>query len=271
HIAAEPGALTCTPQSLTRGQNVSCKVTGTGVVVKKWTFVGQAYNDPNTVWKLEVPATSNTWQGTAVISGDVSAQATVNGVPRSQPLTASFSVQQRTGTQWSWGPGQHWKHTIGSIGADPGCFLGDSLLYGHTVFFGRTARTKTCDDQTLTPSPFATTTGGYSVKQVTAGPNAGFWYVSAITDQMLMWSIMNPVMTSGSSVKFPLTDPAEKSLCSAAAGQSVTQANWYFFNKTCENANADGMIAGVWNHEEYGCCGGNGHEAQLERVAQLPE
>jgi len=269
----EPGALTCTPSNPTRFQTVTCTVTGTGVVVTKWDFYGAAYDDANTVWHVDGPTSPNSWKGAAITSGDVIAKATVNGVTRSKPLTASFSVQRRTGNSWSWGPLNHWKWTKGNIGAPPNCFVGVLLLYyDNFKTLGWSARTSTCDFDVLTPDPVTDSIGGYSVKQVTTGgPNNGLWYVSAITYQMLTWASINSVMTSGSSAKWNLYDQSEINLCSTAARKSITQANFYFFNKTCKGVDVDGLISGVWSHEGYGSADGNGHEAQLERGAQLPE
>lgn len=139
HVIRNYGQLACTPQIPTRGQTVTCTVTGAGVAVTKWTFVGQAFDDPTTFWRVNGPTSGNSWKGPAIVGGTVTAESAVNGVPQTNPLTASFSVQGRTGHSWSWGPGNHWQYTRGAVGAQPNCFTGvegEPLLYSENKLFG---------------------------------------------------------------------------------------------------------------------------------------
>ena len=268
HVTHDPVALTCTPSNPTRLQNVSCAVKGTGVVVTKWTFTGPSF-DGTVIWKVTGPTSGNSWKGAVVMSGDVTAEVTVNGKPRLSPLTAKLSVQRRTGSAWDWGPNNHWGYSQVALGSAPCPFLGTMLYsYVESTVVGQSARKNYCDTDALTPSPRTDSTTGYSVKQVPAGgPNAGIWYVSAISYQMSTWSMINPAVTSGSSIAYTLTSQTDIDRCKAGAGKTITKANFYFYNKTCAQVNVDAFISSVWNHEGRGCCSGNGHQAQLEMAA----
>src|SRR5205823_11858722 len=98
--------------------------------------------------------------------GDVVATATVNGVPRRTPLTSSFTVLPRRSTSWTWGPLNHWKfspYTGKACGS--GLMLNNETMASYTRV-GWNRRTGGCSAGTLTPDPFATSTNGYSVRQV---------------------------------------------------------------------------------------------------------
>jgi hypothetical protein len=253
---------------------VTCTATGTGVQVTGWTWTGPSYNDPNTILRVTGPTSGNTWKGTAIASGDVQAEATVGGIRLTTPLMASFTVQARTGSAWQWGPNNHWKYTEGVVGSLPYCGSG-TMLYWETTVMGWNFRKGTCDDLVLTPEPNSDPNTGYTVKTVSGGPNAGLWYVSALTYQMLTESNINTALPSTSAISYTLVDAIEKSDCAAGAGKTVTKANFYFFNATCRGTDPAGLIAGVRRHEGYGTTVGvsqeNGHQIQLEKGASLPE
>jgi hypothetical protein len=254
--------------TVTRGQTVTCTVTGAGVVVTKWTFTGPSY-DGSIIWRVEDATPSgNSWKGPAVMSGDVTAEVTINGRPHS-PLTAKLTVKRRTGNNWSWGPGNHWGYSTVTLGSAPCPFLGTMLYsFTDTTVAGQSFRKSYCDTDVLTPRPSKDSTTGYSVKQVPAGgPNAGIWYVSGISYQMLTWSMVNPAITSGSSVSYALTAQADLDRCRAGTGKTITKANFYFYNKNCGKVNVDYFISTIFLHEGRGCCSGNGHQAQLEIAA----
>jgi len=270
HVIQEPGELTCTPAPL-RGQEVKCTVTGIGVAVTSWTFTGPAYHNATQILRVIGPTSGNVWKGPAVTSGDVTANVTVNGSPRSKPLTSSFAVRARTGDAWSWGPNNHWRFTRGTPGSGPACGFGQ-MLYAETTREGWNRRKGTCDELILTPAPGESETGGYTVKQAPAGgPNAGLWYVSALSYQMLEESNINIAITPNSPYLFTLFDATEKAECAAGAGKAISKATFYFFNETCKKVDVAGYVKGTWNHEGYGLANGTGHQAQLEMAARRPE
>jgi hypothetical protein len=270
HISFEvepdpPPLLTCTPAP-TRGADVTCTVSGTGVAVTGWTFTGPAYNNPTTILRVTAAGGSNSWIGPAITSGDVAAQVTVNGVPRSTPVISSFTVQQRTGNAWTWGPNLHWKYTQGT---GKNCFSGTMDYFEGTVV-GWNRRTGGCEPGMLTPDPF-TSTKGYTVNAPTSGPNSGIWYVTGLTYQMLRESQINQAVTPTSTLTHTLVDASEKAECSANAGKPIAKANFYFFNDTCKRLDVAGYVAGIWRHEGYGTTNGSGHQAQFEMAASLVE
>lgn len=265
-----PGELTCKSptgtSTVTRGATVTCIVTGAGVVVTGWTFTGPSYENPNTILRVTGAGGSNSWIGTAIASGDVAAQITVNGVP-SAPLTSSFTVQPRTGSAWSWGPNLHWKFTQGT---GKNCGYG-TMEYFDSTRIGWNRRTGVCTPGALTPYAWEDSTRGYTVKAPTSGPNKNIWYVSALTYQLLRESQINQAITPTSKLIYALVDASEKAECSANAGTTITKANFYFFNATCKRLDVAGFIAGVWRHEGYGTNNNGGHQAQFELAASMPE
>lgn len=253
--------LSCIPNPVDRGQDVSCKLTVAGGEVSGWTFTGR--NGSNTADITIHPtfgATSLEWTGRAVTSGSVKVNFTVNGAPDS--LTTSYAVKPRT---WTWVRTDKWSYRAG-IG-QPNCFPNSKYQYGEQGGVGGwSARLGTCDGIPVSPDPL-NEAGGYTLYTVTNGPNEGQSYVLSVDYRMDTESNLNPAILPGNPPFYTLS---KRDSCKA---KGVTTADLYDFNTKCKLVDVSLNINGLWNHEGYGTdpVMRNGHQAQLEYYASQPE
>jgi len=251
--------LVCT--QVQRGATATCTASGDGVAVTGWSFAFPAYNlSPPGV--VQGPNSGNTWSGTAVTSGTVTAQYSRNGTPGSAPLNATLAVQPRP---WSWGPSD-WAFTAGT---GPICDAGPFTSNGSTTL-GWNRRKGTCDGGRVVPHPPELPNGGYTIAVVTSGPNATLWYVTSVSYRMETESGLNPSILEGSPVTFQLLAAPDKNACKKALGASVTSVNFFNFNDKCKNVGLTPFIDGLWAHEGFGTSNNNGHEAQGRLAAADP-
>lgn len=235
--------LTCSPAAI--GQVASCTVTGG--TVARWNFGTNGDLFPG-------PEGGQSWSGVAVKGGTVGVELTDGKI-----LTSQLIVSPRG---WRWGS-SHWTFTQG--GGPTGCDTtapapGTGILWG----WNRTASGACNDDAgryqpNLRTSPHA----GYTIGQVTSGPNAGFWYVTSVRYTMDRGSNINPSLTAGGS-RHLLTDPGQAATCRTAMGLAPVDpvyVNFYTFNEVCMGVDVDGILGAVWLHEGFGSTGSNGHES----------
>lgn len=264
HIVSSEPRVDCTPNPQ-RGVKVTCTAWGSGVEVTDWTFDGSTYS--NASLRITGPSSDSTWEGTAVTSGTVSATVTVNGQPRSEPLTAAINVVARTGTAWHFGPPDDWSYSQGT-GLDY-CYQGTfALPAGGTI--GWSTRKGDCDGTPITPVPRLARNSGYTIAQVSTGPNAGVWYVTSVSYRMDTESNLTTAILDGSSLVYQLVDKAEKRDCNKGGGPAVTAVNFYTFNAKCRKNDLTPMFTALWLHEGRGLSNSSGHQGQLELAAANP-
>lgn len=256
------------PAPLVRGQQVTCTVTGPGVVVTGWSFAGPAYNPDSAAHFIPGPPSGNPWSGPAVASGTVTARISVNGTPDS--LKADFTVENRTGPAWHWQKDSlYW--TFGELQAGQRCFTG-LFVTGDTLntVVGWNVRKGFCDGGVITPYPNVIAKG-YTLQSATSGPNTGLYYVNTVTYRMDTQSNFLAAIKSGNNTRWKSVDPAQQAACTSA-GLSAS-VNFFDFNSKCQNLAAvvAAFHAGLLLHEGYGRQNNSGHQGQLEQAAALPE
>jgi len=147
---ADTLVVTCTPAPVSRGENVKCTATpqtpGANVTVTKWTFTSADLPNPITL------ASSDTiWSGLAAVSGNVTAEGTVNGLQQSG--TGLLTVKAR---DWSTEQATYsWGEVPSDLPLRP-----DSL--------GKLGDTRHFTGVDLPPEKYV---------QIENGPNAGVFYV----------------------------------------------------------------------------------------------
>ena len=261
-------SLNCTPTP-TRGDEVSCEVTGDGIAVTSWNFNGPSHNG-SSAHDFTVQSSENPWRGTAVASGTVTAEITVNGVRRDPPLTDDFAVQARTaGPDWDWE--SHWHYGKGEA---IDCYPNDYWYYlKPKTYMGWNVRKGGCDGNTISPVPSVDRTAGYTVSAVASGPNLGLSYATSLSYRMDTESNINSSVKAESPAVYQLVDKADAKAClSKDKKTAITAANFYTYNVACKKINLDsGMFKGLYNHEGYGTSNNSGHQAQIEIAARKPD
>ena len=247
--------------SVQRGANASCDVGANGGTIPStvsWTFTGGGRTNYGAPGAL-------TWGGIAVQSGQVSVALSTGST-----LQATFTV---TDHGWRW---QRGVQMLLSHGTAP--LPIDGLGYEEWVIGAQTRLGWNCTRggcgsiERVQPSVATNPRAGYEIAQVPSGPNAGFWYVSAVSYKMDRETALNRSILPGAA-RHQLAEGWQASQCRAAMllppGTRVV-VNLYEFNKLCVGSDIDGMIAGAWNHEELGSTGTNGHEGRAYHFAGQP-
>lgn len=260
-----PGELKCTPAAPTRGQTVTCIVTGTGVLASGWNFTGPAFDSTGAALNIKGPTSGNSWSGVAVTSGVVSARISVNGVPRADSLRGGFIVTNRTGSTWHWQKDVNWTYGEGLAKQD--CHK-ELFLYHAPAILGWNVSKGLCESSPVRPLP--SSGSGYTLQPVTSGPNTGLNFVKTVTYRMDTQSNVLAAIKSGSSTRWSLVDSAQKRSCSSK--NVSTTVNFYDFNLKCMNAfDLPSFIPGLFFHEGRGKIDNSGHQAQLELTASMPK
>ena len=255
---ADP-SLHCTA-TVQRGAVVVCNVNGSDVTVASWTWT-----DANGGATVSGPAGGREWSGTAVQNGSVSATISRGGVPVTSPLTASFLVTSRN---WAWDSSK-WTYSQGTA---PACFNARPTTTSTTTWGWNVAK-GSCDPRRLAPNPLTDTLSnpsGYSIAQVSVGPNAGLWYVTSVSYQMQTESNLDVNLTA-SGPNYSIGNASQERLCRQPLGLSSRDpvlVNFYNFNTKCEGQSLAAMFTGLWNHEGFGTGTlNNGHEARGRMAA----
>ena len=261
-----PGELTCTPPAPTRGQIVTCTVTGAGVLATGWNFTGPAYDSLGASLNIKRTTSGNSWFGQAVASGVVSARISVNGVPQPDSLRSAFIVINRTGPAWHWKKDPLYWNFGDTTATD--CYNPD-FAYNEGGVMGWNVRAGTCDAFLITPYPKTSIDKGYTLQSVTDGPNTGLWYVKTISYKMNTEADMAPSIKNGSKKRWKVLEPTQQASCTSA-GVSTT-VNFYDFNSKCKGIGAvvNAFHQGLKWHEGYGKQNSSGHQGQLEDSAAL--
>ncbi len=245
-----------------RTSNVRCaaRTTSGTATSHSWTFTGHPLN--GVPLNLLHPGDS-VWAGPMVASGTVRVTATVGGHSLSEQLLVGMLNRS-----WSWGPSD-WP--FGHAQAPPISGGDDEPQIGSGFLRGWNCRAEdswACANLRRVKPDLNAESGGYTVVRVSAGPNQGFWYVGTASFTMPTASNMNGQITSAGRTR-TLTG-SQAALCRSAMGLGPTapvNVNFYTFNETCMGVDVDAMLTGVWNHEEYGRLGNNGHESVSRAAA----
>lgn len=94
--ASGPPTLACMPANVTRGEQVTCTVSGNVDEVLGWDFKGAKV-------KAQSASAGQQWMGTAVVGGTVTAEVrfTENGSETTKKLTADYAVDARQWPAWT--------------------------------------------------------------------------------------------------------------------------------------------------------------------------
>jgi|GEM_PF-2361015 len=259
---ASAPVMTC-PSSVVRGSPVTCTVAfGSGDNSMDWSVNSWQFTSGGTI-SVTSGGGSTSWSGTTVVGGTVYATV-VKTDGTSNQLISSFAVTSRG---WRWGA-SNWTY---SPGMAPVCY---NQELGPGVHIGWNTNVGTCtpSEGRYLPNMLTSPRAGYSVAQVTGGPNTGLWYVTAASYYMQRVSNLNPQVTqSGSSRQLPEGPQAAecRSQMGLAPGTPVV-VNFYEYNLLCKGVNMSALIQGAWDHEGFGTAGTNGHEGRAHSlVSQL--
>lgn len=254
--------LTC-PASVQRGVVFSCTVTanGSGFTAGQWRW--QPDNSTTVTTPVLGPSNLFAWTGPAVVGGSVSVPLT-DSTGVTNTLTGTFAVTART---WRWSSAD-WSFTQGTSTAN--CSVQEPQI-GSPTLLGWHVGVGTCSGQPMRPDLTSTPRSGYTVQQVSWGPNAGIWYVTGVQFRMETESGMNPGITAGGARRL-LTNYSQVQACRTnapqhyPAGQPV-YVNLWEFNERCKRHSLSAFHNGIWAHEGYGSTGTNGHESRLRMAA----
>jgi hypothetical protein len=110
---------------------------------------------------------------------------------------------------------------------------------------------------------------GYSIGQVTSGPNTGLWYVTDVRYYMERVSGMNPQVTAnGSAFQLPEGSQANECRTNMGLGPSdPVHVYYHTFNSRCKGVDMGAVIQAIWGHEGFGANGGTGHESRAHALA----
>lgn len=250
--------LICT-SPVTRGQQVSCKVSS-----PSWTVTGWEFNPDNTgsltVGPVQEASASTEWKGTAVATGVVTAHVTNGGASRD--LKARFVVNTR---QSPWGTAGNWTYYDSispSMDVEP--------IPGVQITYGRN-----CPDSLpcvrtshVQPDPAQFPGFGFTADTVASGPNKGYWYVATSKYAMHRHAKLNPAIYDTSHWTHPVANPTNQ--CRNALGfgpKAAVSANWNRYSNKCKGINTPGFVSAVLGHEGFGYGGGVGHEGLARATA----
>lgn len=216
--------------SVVRGETVHCLVVpDTHVDSVSWTFNGSGYLNQNQ--KTIDPE----WVGTGVIAGivyaalyiggsaDTTVVGSINVIDRSWPWLQNVSYHQGAASPWF--DGVEPLETLNAVGWNCELTLGCPADIGSRVFF-----------------PQASSGAGYSVAEVTSGPNDGVWYVDSANFEMHLGSNVNPYLLPSST---PLFTVGATYPCVPYMSISI-----YDYNVTCKGVLVDSLVAVTWRHED---------------------
>lgn len=209
------------------------------------------------------PSGTLAWSGIAVQSGQVS-------VPLSSgnTLQATFSV---TNYGWRWQQGVQMLLSHGTAPLPVDGVGNEEWIFGVPTRLGwNCTRGAICGTiERVQPSVATDPQAGYEIASVPGGPNAGFWYVTAVSYKMDRETGMNRTILPGGA-RHQLAEGSQATSCRAALNIPIGTpvfVNLYEFNRYCKGSDIDGLIAGAWNHEELGSTGTNGHEGRAYHFA----
>lgn len=246
HVTVPRIAVTCTPSTIVRASSspVSCAASAAGTVaIKGWTFTAT----DSAIGSVTSSQTTTTWAGTAVASGVVTVQATVNGFTATSD-TGHIVVTPRSG--WSWANDK-------STGdATTGTFeCNNARHYVVPGWFGWTTSDSTCKNigLLLWPDPTGKSSKrGWQLGQVTTGgPNGGLWYVTSDKTGMHIRSqILKDIRPDGLTYSVTGSDTVAARCKSAGVKSSATVT---VVNNTCmkdtSTFNFAGLYSFSWKHE----------------------
>lgn len=263
-----PPAVAC--DTVARGETATCTITRPVDSVLSWTFTGPLEHwlfSPDTVTVTD-STSSTTWTGRAVLPGDVSATATMNGGVDTVTLQGTLPVDDRP---WAWGQAD-WTWTDLSTTSLCG-YQGDEwyLPYapGDATTLAHNRWVADCDVdgrllQSIQPS---WPDSAYVRDRVQGGPNADLWYVTSADFFMDRTADMNPFLKQNYTPRDQVTDKTDVRLCSKWAG--TTLVNFWEYNELCQRFSLDPFFRGLWDHEGMGSNAtttdyqlANGHEAR---------
>jgi len=248
------GPMLVCPAQVTRGSVVTCSLTTAdelSTVVSEWVYTDTAGQGGG----HREPSSDHTWSGTAVHGGIVSVIVDTGSGP--EEYFSGFVVTNRG---WRWDSSK-WSFQQGGA---PACWNPPATTAGFIIGWNTAANR--CDPLRLDPDPRTDATNGYSVAQVSGGPNHGWWYVTGASYRMDRGSNLNPNVLPGGP-RFHVANGTQAQECrnGGLTGTSI-YANFYEFNRYCKGVAMDAMITAAWAHEGFGSTGSNGHES-VARVA----
>ncbi|HET8836180.1 MAG TPA: hypothetical protein VFN08_15730 [Gemmatimonadales bacterium] len=251
--------LICTPATVTRGQQVSCKVTSPNWSVSSWDFAPD--NTGNlTVGPVHESSTSKEWKGIATLSGLVTAHVTSSS--GSRDVKARFTVTNRSSP---WGTAGNWTY-FDSVTSS----MDVELVPTATVTLGRNcADSFPCPPAISHVMPDPNNRGaGFTGAMVPTGPNNGYWYVDTYKYGIHRHSKINPTIYDSSHWVHPVANPTKQ--CRQALGfgpKDAVSANWARYSGKCQGVNMPAFVSGALGHEGMGYGGGVGHESLARAVA----
>jgi hypothetical protein len=197
-----------------------------------------------------------------VVGGTVFARAITNG--HEQTVSTTFEVRRR---DRSWGP-DRWILTEEAGPIRPNeipSFEGGNLGWNCAAIYCGSSW-----DPWISPDLRQTPNAGYTVGQVSSGPNTGLWYVGATVFRMDRLSNIIPQARADADDRVSLTGETAQ-LCREVGpfGSGPTHVNFYEFNQLCGGLDMGAFLRATLDHEGRGSGAGNGHQAQAEHAAAL--
>ncbi len=217
------------------------------------------------------------WNGILVTPGLVQASFSMDTAGLAVDFSGRIEVTDRN---WDWGPAD-WQSDLWNPQGPEAIYFDTASSEGATLLFqpptlsfewGYTCANvhvadASCEGRIIQPSYENGETGGYTLGEVSAGPNEGLAYVLSADFGIHTDAAINPRLDPADTVMF--------------SGGECSPANWWTINK-CEaefhtNDNGldsvgmelqlDSFRTGVMNHEAYGSVGNNGHTAHIRMAA----
>lgn len=271
----EAPELTC--DSVFRGENTECRVTGVGTVLG-WHFegiLGARLLGQDSVVSVSSASSDTVWFGIGVLSGEVSVLVQTGSAV--DTLTAAWTVLPRTGPDWRWGEA-NWLFQQDSAAI---CAYNDLVIVGDTIR-GNLAvnrRRSGCGQSELgsiEPNLEQDANAGTTIAQVPLGPNQGFWYVTGTSFHFDRVAEMNPFIRPEGPTHL-LPNGPDYNACKQALGlqgNPLIEISFHQFNTVCKGFDLNSLYTGIWAHEGFGTqnpldsATANGHEARRQIAAR---
>lgn len=200
--------------------------------VVRWTFRGDSLS-------VDLNANTPSWQGTLIESGRVKVEFVAMG--RATTAISDIVVRPRTASGWEWGVGQ-------GITIDQGgmSWPGISDGMGHVCRPGQACPLGLFPGGWLVqPNSGIAPGNGYTIAEVTSGPNEGGWYVSNVSMNLHMVSLINPDLLPGGPLR--TASGVHASACGSSAPDTMVTTVEY--NEDCRGIDMAPVAAWAGAHE----------------------